>query len=290
MKQIDSLTKAYRQDACLAACRATRQSLLPPLETKEQTALVQQSTSSQPPQLYSLMVSSQLVGCNGDAFATIVGNQANTVSLDQNNSRDKSINLPCCTHCGNRLQPGSDGTQVRIKSQTLSRTQRRRVNKYMKNHANKSSTSNTGANNNLHRYYHDDTRTIKGGKNHLSITCGVCKSHFVAPGSQRELQTAKVKIPKIKQQKSAHTKKSPLKQQQPHTAANKAGPNKPSPPKTTSLGKRPREATKLDSSDFISLKPRPAKQPDMRMIGSDPKKKKRKNNELLNFLSSLNDR
>jgi hypothetical protein len=258
----EKLSREYLQQACLLAAAAT---------SAELTEKGHNSASPEP--LISKVVAQHIMQSGRHAgYVPANFHLGHDRKADDeessSNARSAPVYLPCCRECGAPLQPGYAGTTVRLESAgNETRAQRRRNSKL----ASKPTPSHKQASQPslLAEFCQRDPSLIpKNVRNYLSIRCGVCRAQSYAPGLDRRKK---------------------------HFDANNA--SKRMIPTYTSGAKVPTQKSKSltvkkkaeSCDDFIALGS-PKRSSGLGTTLSRCSNKKKKPNQLMDFLSSLNDR
>jgi hypothetical protein len=171
--------------------------------------------------------------------------------------------LPCCHSCGEALQPGIGATTLRLTStKALTKTQRRRAMRKQQRIKKQSQSK--------HKLWEfcNENENASSCRNHLVLQCGSCRfeNRVAVKLSKRPLKKADKKRPAAKPKPFVSSKPKKTNQQE--------------------LG-----------DDFISLESNSVKNNPSGTTSSRPartlldqgKKKKKKSDKLMNFLSSLNN-
>jgi hypothetical protein len=167
-----------------------------------------------------------------------------------------NIFVPCCRNCGAAIQPGLDGTTVRVVANKKPKKQKQKP------------VANEEKYSNLYRFCNNNNNTSttmrNDDKNYWLVSCGSCGEHVQIPtGIVRK---------KAVQQKGQST--------------NGSKPKHGTTQKQETVPAMRDE--KLLDGDFISLQERKKPTRPVQTLLQQGKKKKKKPNELMNFLSSLN--
>lgn len=218
---------------------------------------------------------------DGGANSCIVAGTESSLGLSALASQDPSnMDIPCsffhCNCCGCVLQPGTNGTTLRVRSVGRGRTRRRRASRKKAKEFQSKKQSSVGGG----RTWRQDSQQQNGGiekseEDLLSVSDGACRNAVVVTCGSCGWKLKYKGMPPIRQQQQQHQKKNVVAKQEKR--------------------KKPAVAPKQDSlgiGDLVSL-------PKWGAGGKHPKNKKRKKtisdakkdqkSGLLDFLSSLND-
>jgi hypothetical protein len=217
------------------------------------------------------------------------------------------VHVPSCTHCGGALQPGYMGTTVRLHSvhKAPSRTQRRRASRSKAKKMLMLTTrkkNRPAAESNLMEFcrkrqqqpqpqpHPTDSKVPRDCRNYLVVKCGMCQSPCKVPGLPRRKAGNGNDLPSTSSPKNTFPTS---------TSTSRAKTHKPTDVAAS--------AVQGDDGDFVALEPvvpqgkqtqahmppstQPAKRKNMNrtLLDSRKPKKKKTSDQLLNFLSSLNN-
>ena len=254
------MTTFYRQKACLLAANASKGGL-------ERGAATSKVLPSR------IVAQHMLVSHPGYVPVSLLLNQmgddndnAEVFSPAAAAKKESTIFLPTCCECGAALQPGWEGTQVRLKPIKRTRTQRRRASRQSAKSLRKKKAEASKAISNLGEYCQqaDKKKIPLGCRNYLSIKCGACGDQSIVPGIRKQRRDTIGKV----------------------SSKTKDAMERKIPPEESKKG-----VEKQDRDDFISLSRKAPSASKSTIVdqGRKKKKKKPKSDRLLSFLSSLND-
>ncbi|GKY99492.1 hypothetical protein MPSEU_000903400 [Mayamaea pseudoterrestris] len=282
----EQITLTFRQTACWLAAQATRETKA--LNVKcamDDNAPEELDTSLLP----SMQVAQYLLDNGHPGFipaklhTELMSRQGDeSITSETINKADNTVEvyLPCCKQCGAVLQPGHDGTRVRVMAELrASRTRRRRAQAKLRRQ--KRIRKNDVQYARIHDYgqqMNDSSDRLQ--EQCLQLTCGTCGACTYAPthcdnkndgnmGSTESLNASKMQI------------------------TNKVRPTASKSKQQAVGGGRNKPATSNDNLEFIRLptSKRPSDTPAQLLTLDQPRKKKKKKqaaNPLMDFLSSLN--